>query len=274
VADGIVDDPRKCHFDPKTLICQGADADTCLTSRQAAALRKVYDGPRDRAGRQMQEGFLPGGETGPLGWSNWITGTAPGKSAQYAFASGAFDGYSGDFRTFDFDRDFRRLADTVETALNADDPNLAAFYKRGGKLILYQGWSDPAIPPTGTIHYFESVVERVGADQARDFVRLYMVPGMQHLRRGAGSQLLQSFADTGAGREPQHVPGAGGVDRTGRGAGPDRRGSVQSSRESGQRRAANPSAVLVSADRPLQGCRQHRPGGQLRLRGIARRTSA
>src|SRR6204780_344482 len=32
--DGVLEDPRRCHFDPQTIACKGPDAATCLTSAQ------------------------------------------------------------------------------------------------------------------------------------------------------------------------------------------------------------------------------------------------
>jgi hypothetical protein len=70
--------------------------------------------------------------------------------------------------------------------LNATDPNLKAFKARGGKLILYHGWNDAALPPINTINYFQSVVAKMGQREAGSFVRLYMVPGLQHCFGGPG----------------------------------------------------------------------------------------
>jgi hypothetical protein len=70
--------------------------------------------------------------------------------------------------------------------LNAVDPNLKSLKDRGGKLIIYHGWSDPALAPLATVNYYQSVVAKMGQKDADDFVRLYMVPGMQHCGFGPG----------------------------------------------------------------------------------------
>src|SRR3954471_24482969 len=75
-------------------------------------------------------------------------------------------------------------------ALNATDPDLSAFRERGGKLILFHGWSDAAIPAVNTIDYYQSVVAKAGAKDAATFVRLYMVPGMQHCEGGPGPDVF------------------------------------------------------------------------------------
>jgi feruloyl esterase len=47
VKDGVIDDPRQCHFDPQMLLCQGAVANDCLTQPQIDAVKKIYAGPKD-----------------------------------------------------------------------------------------------------------------------------------------------------------------------------------------------------------------------------------
>jgi feruloyl esterase len=83
VKDGVLDDPRKCKFDPGALLCSGAESDSCLTAGQIETLRKIHAGP----GRKVLVGFEPGGETGFGGWAGWITGSAPTKSAQFGFGT-------------------------------------------------------------------------------------------------------------------------------------------------------------------------------------------
>ena len=102
------------------------------------------------------------------------------------FKNMVFDDASWPFLSFDAVRDTKIADSKMAGALNATDPDLSAFRKRGGKLILFHGWSDAAIPPVSTINYYHSVVEKAGSREARNFVRLYMVPGMQHCGGGAG----------------------------------------------------------------------------------------
>ncbi len=208
VKDGVIDDPTKCDFKPSTLLCNGPESASCLTQPQIAALEKIYAGPRDSHGEQIYPGFLPGGQSGLGGWPLWISGPAPGKSLQYAFATqgGAYMIYQNaawDYRAYNLDRDVKIADDTMGGRLNAIDPNLAALKDRGGKLILYHGWSDSALAPMATVNYYQKVVAKFGQKQAADFVRLYMVPGMQHCGGGPGAD---SFGATpGATRsDPEH----------------------------------------------------------------------
>jgi feruloyl esterase len=192
LADGIIDEPDKCAFDPAVLLCKGPESDSCLTAPQLAALRKIYSGPRTSKGEALYPGFVPGGESGPGGWGLWMSGGAPDKSLEYAFGTQGnayliFQNPSFDYRTFNVDRDVKAADDLVGRTLNAIDPNLSAFQKRGGKLILYHGWNDAALPPAATIEYYRSVAAKMGQTAADGFVKLYMVPGMQHCGGGPGA---------------------------------------------------------------------------------------
>ncbi len=191
VADGVLVAPDACGVDPRALLCKGADAADCLTAPQAEALARIYAGPRTRDGKVLARGFPPGAETGGGGWTNWLTGPAPGKSVQAAFADGAlkymvFDSADYDLRAFDFERDPALVEARIGRALNATDPDLSAFHKRGGKLILFHGWNDPALSAHETIDYVTAVRARMG-DAVDAFARLYLIPGLQHCAGGPGA---------------------------------------------------------------------------------------
>jgi feruloyl esterase len=191
VADGILNDPRQCHFDPATLLCKGADSNSCLTAPQVTALEKIYAGPRDSAGNHLFPGYLPGAEEGPGGWGLWITGSGPGRSLLSFFGTQFFtdmvyEQAGWDYKTFNLDQATKLADSKTASALNATDPNLKPFRARGGKLVMYHGWGDAAIPAPNTIDYYRSVVAAMGQRKTDSFLRLYMAPGMQHCGDGPG----------------------------------------------------------------------------------------
>jgi hypothetical protein len=200
VSDGILNDPRQCHFDPARIQCKASeDTDKCLTAPQVTALKKIYAGPHDAHGREVFPGFLPGSEDGPGGWGLWITGPSPGRSLTALFETGYFanmvyEDRRWDYRTFAFEAGLKLADEKTASALNATDPDLKPFGAHGGKLILYHGWNDPAIPALNTVNYYESVVGKLGQSDVDSFVRLYMVPGMQHCDSGPGAD---SFGQVG-----------------------------------------------------------------------------
>ncbi len=200
VTDGVVNDPRRCRFDAATLLCQERDSDACLTAPQVTALKKLYEGPHDSRGHEIFPGYVPGAEEGDGGWGPWITGPAPGKSLLFAFGTGYFanmvyERADWDYRTANIEQALKAAEEKTAHKLDATDANLAAFKSRGGKLVLYHGWNDPAISALNTIGYYDSVVSRLGRPETDAFVRLYMVPGMQHCGDGPGPS---SFGQSGA----------------------------------------------------------------------------
>jgi len=205
LADGLISDPRRCSFDPRTMRCADAETNSCLTDPQIAALGAIRQGPRNPDGKQIYFGFPPGGETAPgsAGWDMWIFGAAPGASIQNAFGSnfvkyivGTGDGWTPS--DFNFGRDFERLRARTASVFNATNPDLSRFAARGGKLILFHGWSDAAIPAQGTIAYRDAVARKMGSARTQSFVRLFMVPGMHHCGGGVGPS---EFGQDGPSRE-------------------------------------------------------------------------
>jgi feruloyl esterase len=186
VADGVMEDPRLCRFDPGVLECKAGDADDCLTASQLAAARAIYRGPITRAGKPLFPGFPAGGEAIPNGWDMWISGpnAQHGRFATEFFRWMVFADAAWDPKSFAIERDLKIAQTRQGGDLDADNPDLSAFKARGGKLILYHGWGDAAIPPQNTIDYYSAVrAKTAGAD---DFVRLFMAPGMSHCLMGPG----------------------------------------------------------------------------------------
>jgi len=206
VKDKVIEDPLRCHFDPSVLLCNGPETDSCLTAPQLTALGKLYAGGRTSHGEQIFPGYAPGGEAEQGGWLPWITGPSPEHSLMFAFGTQfyknmVFDNPAWDYHKFDPDRDTQTADEKSAPVLNATDPDLTKFRARGGKLILYHGWSDAAIAPGNAINYYDSVVAKMGAKEAGTFVRLFMVPAMQHCGGGAGPNDFGQFT---VGGDPEH----------------------------------------------------------------------
>jgi feruloyl esterase len=239
VKDGVLNDPRRCHFDPATLLCKEGDGPSCLTAAQVGAVKKLWAGVRNSDGDEIYPGLVPGGEDGPGGWANWITGTEPGKGGHGNlgipfFKFVVFEDPNWDYRTFKFDgppgfdNDVDFADAKVGAMFSAMDPDLSAFKARGGKLIHYHGWSDPDITPLNSVNYYESVAKVMshggnhGVRDTREFYRLFMVPGMQHCGGGPGPstfnmlEALDQWVDRGVAPEKiiaSHLTN-GVVDRT------------------------------------------------------------
>ena len=203
VKDGILNDPAKCHFDPDVLLCKGPESRSCLTALQTTALKKLYAGGQNSHGASIFPGVMPGGESGPNGWGLWLTGQGPGASLGAGFLENyfrymVFDDPAWNPLTANVDTAEQTADEKTAHALNATDPNLRKFAARGGKLILYHGWNDPAISPLNTINYYNSVLAAMGAGETAKFIRLYMVPGMQHCIGGPGPSFFGQLGTTTA----------------------------------------------------------------------------
>ncbi len=188
---GFLADPRTCHFSPDVLLCKGADSDACLTEAQVASLKAMYADSNLKDGTLEYHGFLPGAEVGQNGWQGWITGDQPKNSAGYKFFTSYFGNLvyadpAWDLQTFNLDRDLKLAQEKTAAALDAVNPDLRPFKAHGGKLILYHGWNDAAISALGTLDYYNNVIATVGEADTHSFVRLFMVPGMQHCGGGPG----------------------------------------------------------------------------------------
>ncbi|MBZ5575853.1 MAG: tannase/feruloyl esterase family alpha/beta hydrolase [Acidobacteriia bacterium] len=201
--DGLIDDPRKCDFDPARDVpaCSaGADRPDCLTAAQADAIAKVYSGPLSN-GKPFFPGFMPGSEavTSNLfgggsgsGWLNVMVATQPSaKPADFNLAEGTMRYLvprppqpDYDYQTFDFDRDLH-LLNYWSTQADAKNPSLSKFRKRGGKLIITYGWADTILQPMMGVNYYEAAVAKNGEDTP-EFFRLFMAPGMAHCGGGIG----------------------------------------------------------------------------------------
>ncbi len=199
--DGLIDDPRKCDFDPvrDAPACkEGADGPECLTAAQAEAIARVYRGPVSN-GKNIFPGFMPGSEAlmqgwggGPAqsGWMGLIVSTQPGvPSADFGLARETMRYLvhkppkpEYDCSTFDFDKDIHML-DAWGKIADAKNPDLSKFRKLGGKLLMTYGWSDSILQPMAGVNYYEEALEVNGPDTP-DFFRLFMVPGMSHCSGG------------------------------------------------------------------------------------------
>jgi len=194
VTDGLIDDPRKCSYDPGPLQCTGADAPTCLTAGQVSTARQIYAGPKRANGQQVFPGYTRGSER--LWTVN--TGSAPGGSSFDFFRYWVYENPSYDSRTFNFDSDVdfanNKLVSgqTMASVVNAP-PDIKAFNARGGKLLVWHGWADEQVHSLSSIDYYDQVVAANTKPEADKFFRLFMLPGVMHCGGGAGPDTIDTL---------------------------------------------------------------------------------
>jgi hypothetical protein len=203
VNDGIITDPRSCHFDPTSIQCPaGVDTVSCLTADQVRVVKDIYQGPEDGSGRRLYPGGLPYGSE--LAWAGFAVPVTPaGGGPVPSQAALVYFGLSQPYLRYQSlpvgqlgpdpsqwrfdDQSFRSLFPTADT-YDAMDTNLSAFRRHGGKLIMWQGWADQAIPPFGTVDYYDVLSRRMGGSAAtQQFARLFMFPTVYHCGGGYAS---------------------------------------------------------------------------------------
>lgn len=186
VTDGLLEDPRSCAIDVSSL--------TGLTDSQKSVLKTIYGETRTKEGVLFPAQPV-GSEGDPNAWTGWIVGPnslvmslqkAP--SLRFAFGTEMFKYFiyndaNWDYTTYDF-ANFKKDSAQASAILNATNPNLDAYKASNGKLIIWHGWSDPALSALGTIQYVDAVRSRDPA--SRDYLRTFLMPGVLHCAGGPG----------------------------------------------------------------------------------------
>jgi len=192
--DGLIADPRQCHFDPASLLCKSGNQTNCLTKDQVRAFQMIYQGPQTSLGQQLFPGLMKGGEIpdglgAGDGWDGMIN-TPGSPSAEYIlqdqflrYLAFRVDNPNYDWNMFRFNTDWQKT-DFMASILDATSPDLTRFHQLGKKLLIYHGWSDETVSPLRTLEYYTDVRNRLGAKQTADSIRLFIAPGMYHCDYG------------------------------------------------------------------------------------------
>ncbi len=221
VADGIVGDYKACDAQRvrsalDAVACTGPKVASCLTTAQIATVRHVLGGPRNSKGESLYSDWpWDAGIGGRLadgryhqGWRIWKIGTVGARPIPALNVVLGAPSLSALFTTpptplvndprvllryaveFDMDRDAPRIfataGDFTESSwelVGAQRTDLSAFRRRGGKLIVPHGLSDPVFSAHDTMRWWDAVNAAAGG-QASDFVRVFPVPGMAHCNGG------------------------------------------------------------------------------------------
>jgi feruloyl esterase len=211
IPDRILNDPRDCPFNYATDLpmCEDGvyqDGDLCFTTAEVEMIGLIYARTETPFYGDWSVGYPYGGENQAGGWVQWVVGGAGFvpyfngyPNIQYAFAGDYFKYIfynDPEYNLHDFDpsTDQDDLTPVV-SIISATETDLSAFKARGGKMIMYNGWSDPALSALNTIEYYEAMVEKMGGQKkAADFNRLFMLPGVLHCSGGPGPDSVDYLA--------------------------------------------------------------------------------
>ncbi|HKJ75092.1 MAG TPA: tannase/feruloyl esterase family alpha/beta hydrolase [Alphaproteobacteria bacterium] len=182
--DGMIFNVAQCHFDPEMLACKGEKTDSCLSHKQAAAIKRAMAGPKDSKGHQVYPGFY------------YDTGLAARRPIPGLLNPGPSPVGGTNYQT-KMDVDAEAAAAAANPANATGDTahwvQLNSFYQKGGKLIFFHGVSDPWFSAQDTVRYYKQMATaNGGADKVRAMdSRLFLVPGMGHC--GGGPATLDRF---------------------------------------------------------------------------------
>jgi feruloyl esterase len=189
--DGLISNPPACHPDFKALQCQGTDTNNCLTPRQVQTAQTIISPATTASGKVMFPRLEPGTE---LAWGRLTGGPAPADLFLDQFRYVVYQNPQWDWRTFNLARDGEK-ANAVNKDVDELEPNLTAFAKHGGKLLIYHGWSDQQVAPGSSIEFYQSLADlTAGTEPTSDWARLFMVPGMGHCSGGEGPDSFDKIA--------------------------------------------------------------------------------
>lgn len=198
--DGIVSDPAACDFNPLTDIpsCTGANDGTCLTVPQKTALAAMTAGGKTSTGAALYSDYFYDAGVGTPAWNVWKLDGIPiplSPTLTVSLGLNQLSGMDGPGKVFSTPANpsFNPFAFNADTdpgkwtqfgsVGNATSTNLSAFKARGGKLLMYNGNSDPLFSSKDIARYYQSLAVANGGD-ASGFARLFLVPGMAHCAGG------------------------------------------------------------------------------------------
>ena len=224
LVDGMVGDLKRCQgvFKLAELQCSGAKTERCLSAVQVQALAKSFAGPRNSRGEALYSDWSFDGGIGAAGWRTWklessiapwdrqpIIATLGAASLAYIFSTppaqpaGTPAALLDYLARFDFDRDaaaifatsaqFPESAMALMTPSDAANPLLAGFAKRGGKLLIYHGNSDPVFSVNDTLRWADRLQHKLGLQSANAVARVFAVPQMGHCQGGPATDQFDAL---------------------------------------------------------------------------------
>jgi feruloyl esterase len=220
VKDGVIENPLRCRFDYASLACKAGDHEDCLTAAQVESAKALTSSLKDaKSGKIIDERHLwPGSE---LGWAT-LGGREPLALSVSGLKNVAFKDPDWDWHTFDVSTGMTLALQSDNGVMASGDPNLKPFFDRGGKLLMYHGWTDQQVTPQTSLIYYDAVVKKVGKDLAAKGIALFMVPGMNHCQGGPGTDTFDKMGTieqwVASGQPPKQIKAShateGKVDRT------------------------------------------------------------
>lgn len=208
LADGIVQNVGACQkaFDLARDVptCPGARDGTCLSAAQKSVVANIFAGPKDHVGRPIYSTFPYDAGHGAGGTAFWEF-TAPlvldSGAVGFVFGTPPADPATFNGPLFTLTSDLDVLNDSIyaqdrlytESGMSFMTPpnatHLQRLWRRGGRMVVYHGVSDPIFSVDDTTRWYTELTPRdfQRNEQGKSpgsFARLFHVPGMNHCSGG------------------------------------------------------------------------------------------
>ncbi len=193
VKDGVVEDPKRCSYDPKPLVGTSAGECGAFTEADVNVIRRLWEGPRREDGSFLWYGLARGADMNAL----WTSRGTPLRPQPFGITMDWFRYFLTEDPKFDgnsvtpaaYERLWDQSVEQYGIVFGTDDADLTAFRDHGGKAIVWHGWADQLITAEGSIDYYTRVQREMGGPKTTsEFIRLFMAPGVAHCAGGAGPQ--------------------------------------------------------------------------------------
>ena len=270
LADGIIADPSRCNFDPKALTCSSGESSGCLTPPQAAALQKIYDGPKNpRTGEPIFPGFARGSEAG---WTGMVRPTTAASGLLVYFSNIVYQNRDWDLQTFNFDSDMAQTDERIGRKGDSTSTDYSGAIRRGVKIIQYHGWNDQTLQPA-----YSPQVRRAGRKGERRARKnagvLPAVHGswtepLQRRHRGVEFRRRRAADSTGSGTPRRSARRVGELGRARCRAGAVHRDEVHRRTGGNQDSAVHAPDLSVPIGATLQGQRRSKRRVELHVRAL------
>lgn len=202
VRDGVIGDPRTCHWSARAVVCGAAGAPPagqCLDAGQAAAFDLIRRGPHNSRGEMIWFPWEPGTtfptETNYLlsdGIMQWAVRDLTFRSDQHLYLDKAALVRSGDRQGITYEDMATLATQQASDVADVSDPALDAAAKSGVKVIAWSGTADRNIQSRNQIKYYRDVAahlhHRIDSAAFQNWYRLFLYPGVDHCQGGVGPQ--------------------------------------------------------------------------------------
>jgi feruloyl esterase len=198
VLDGILEDPKKCHFDPEPLLCSNSTTD-CLSLAQVAIVKTIFAPLYGSVGELAYQAMQPGSEI---------------LAAERLYAGVPFP-YSLDWFRYVIHQDplwdpttFNTSDITLAQNLNPFNVttyprDLSPFQQRNGKMLIYHGLQDNQITSYSTDSFLTHLSTTTPLSLLSTYLRYFRISGMSHCNSGPGAWMIgqSSIGDVGWNRK-------------------------------------------------------------------------